>query len=288
MLAAFRPNVVNVHFATRAAYNFAVLRPLFGYRLVLSLHGSDVMLPTPEDAAYFPELLAVADGVTAVSRALGDAALRLAERETRQLRIIPNGIDTQFWSPGVRRAETGGPLRLISVGRLEPVKGFDVLIEALAELHRRGTAAHLTLIGSGSQEPALRALAVQLGLVEAVEFTGALPPEDVRERFRTADMFVLSSYSEGMPLALMEAMACGLLCVATQVGGVDEITGGFVPLVEAGNFTSLANAIEKNTTKRIQGNALSLAVVSRMADYSADRTNRSYLDFLNEVLKWGR
>ncbi len=118
--------------------------------------------------------------------------------------------------------ETSGPLRLLIVARLERIKGVDVLLHALALAQRAARGITLTVAGDGSQRSALQALARQLGLVD-VTFLGAVPPEQIGGLLRDAHVMVLSSRGEGLPVALVEAMAHGRATIATRVGGVGEI-----------------------------------------------------------------
>lgn len=142
------------------------------------------------------------------------------------VRSIPNGVP----DPGVRRRQRreDGPLVVGAVGRLDPMKGYDVLVRALAQVDRLA----LVLVGSGVEEAALRALAQTLGIADRVTFTGWLPcARDVLPWF---DVFAMPSRSEGLPLALLEAMLCELPCVATPVGSIGEAirhehTGLLVP-----------------------------------------------------------
>src|SRR5207245_1744861 len=109
----------------------------------------------------------------------------------------------------------------LAVGRLEEQKGLDVLIAAWALLPEPRPC--LWIAGDGSRRADLEAGARSLGLEGAVRFLGAMP--DARPLYDAADGFVLSSRQEGMPLALLEAMAAGLPVVATTVEGVSEATG---------------------------------------------------------------
>lgn len=285
LLARFRPQIVNFHFVTRAAHNFLVMRKLFGYRLVLSLHGSDILQPWSQDGAYLPSLLRGADAVTSVSGAVRDEAIRRGGMAAGLHQLIPNGIDTGFWSRDAGKQRRPGGLRLVTVGRLEPVKGYDVLLDAIDQLHRRGLVERLILIGSGSQDNALRHQARQLGIEDRIEFAGPLAPEAVRDHLRDADMFVLSSRSEGMPLALMEAMACGLPCVATRVGGVEEFSAGIVALVPPGQAHSLAAAIELLWANPDRVLEVGERGVRRIREYSIGKCNLTYQRLFNEIVR---
>ena len=124
-----------------------------------------------------------------------------------------------------RRRPGGGPLRLITVGSLAQLyKGTDVLIQAVALCVRTGINLTLTIVGDGQYRPMLEATANRLGLADHVVFAGALPgPSAVKACLDEADLFVLPSLTEGLPRALIEAMARGLPCIASEVGGIPEL-----------------------------------------------------------------
>ncbi len=138
-----------------------------------------------------------------------------------------------------------GPGRLLCVARLSAEKGHALLLSALSELQQRGHAFHCTLVGDGPLRPAIEAQIVKLGLSAQVSLTGSLAPEHVAEHYIASDIVVLASAIEGVPVALMEAMAHGRPVVATGVGGVRELVvheqTGFV--VRPGDAHALAAAL---------------------------------------------
>lgn len=155
---------------------------------------------------------------------------RLAPRATVEL--VYHGLDRRLFAPpasfGSRRdgADPADPVRLLSVGRLLPKKGFDVLLQALARLagHHR-----LTLVGYGPAEAELRALATRLGLDGRVRFAGQLDHPAVRDLYRASDLFVLAPRvapdgdRDGLPNVVVEALSQGLPVVTTRVAALAEI-----------------------------------------------------------------
>jgi glycosyltransferase involved in cell wall biosynthesis len=121
------------------------------------------------------------------------------------------------------RPRNGKPFRFVTVGRLSVEKGQRVLLAALKRARESGAELSLRCVGGGPLEEALRREAMALGLSPHVEFTGWLSPSQVSAHLADADAFVSSSFAEGIPLVLMEAMAAGLPCIATSVGGVAEL-----------------------------------------------------------------
>lgn len=166
--------------------------------------------------------------------------------------LVPGAVDADFWAPqdgGVRRNETTGVLRILTVGNLNPLKGADVLLEALATVQGPWelviVGAELTTFADYAAR--LRVQAERLGSSQRrIRFAGWQSAEDVRRLMAEADVFVLPSRSEACPLALLEAMACGCACVATDVGDVRAIidAGGGGIVISRESPAALAAALE--------------------------------------------
>lgn len=275
-LARFRPHVVNVHFLQPELVYFLWLRRLFRYRLVLSAHGSDVLLPWNGRALrrHVPK----ADAITAVTPALAEHIEQWPGVPHGGVEVIPNGVDREFWQA---TGESGAVDRrapiIVSIGRLHRVKGHDILLRALAAVRAQVPDAQLIVIGGGDQRHDLERLVSELDLQAAVTFTGELPPEGVRDRLARARVFVLPSRSEGMPLSLLEAMSAGVPVVASSVGGVaDLLTEGAGLLVPPDDPAALAGAITpllvddrhaRELSEEARHRALMFDVAAMAADY---------------------
>jgi len=158
-----------------------------------------------------------------------------------RFRIVPNTVDSSVFRPG---PDVDDGERLINVARHVEVKGLDVLLRAFAAVAAMTPEATLELVGDGPLTPSLRELAAELNIAERVEFSGPARPPEIAERLRSSDVFVLSSRSENMPLAVIEALCCGLPVAATDVGGVLEAVGqDDGALAPSGDPTALADAI---------------------------------------------
>jgi len=188
----------------------------------------------------------LADRVVCVSPKVADFVVEQIGVPRDKIVVIPNGVDlTDFCHlPEKHAARTALGLpadRLVlgTVSRLQPVKRLDMLLRALVWLGR----AHTVIVGYGPEEHRLKMLAEQLGLQERVHFVGH--QRDVRPWLAAMDVFVLSSDWEGMPNAVLEAMACGLPVVATSVGGTPDVVvdGGTGLLVPRRDPLSLAEAL---------------------------------------------
>jgi glycosyltransferase involved in cell wall biosynthesis len=135
---------------------------------------------------------------------------------------------------------------VLNVGRLAPVKGQALLIEAIAELQRRGVAAEAKIVGAGPEREALARKIEELG-VDGVELTGAVGQDRVRELYGWADVFCLPSFREGLPFVAIEALAMELPVVVTRIMGVPELVEDGVNglLVAPGRVDELADALER-------------------------------------------
>jgi glycosyltransferase involved in cell wall biosynthesis len=164
---------------------------------------------------------------------------------SERVRLIPYGVDTQRFRPRSANMDqlATGPRRCICTARLVPQKALDVLLRAWQEVVRDVPDASLQIVGGGPLREELLDLRHQLGLDASVEFVGET--DDVAGYLARSDLYVLSSRAEGLPNALLEAMATRLPCVATRVGGTGDVIhdGTTGLLVEAEDVDALAGAI---------------------------------------------
>jgi glycosyltransferase involved in cell wall biosynthesis len=184
-----------------------------------------------------------ASAVIATTEALRARARRL----NRNVELVPNGVDTERFAPPPGGRPRGTPARVLYVGRFSAEKNLDTLVTAAAELARR-RPLRLVLVGGGPLEAAVRAQARAAGL--DVEFPGVVPQERLPELYREADAFVLASFTEGHPKVLIEALASGVPCVASDCEGnrslvTDGVTGLlFDPRRAADLAESLARVLD--------------------------------------------
>ncbi|GAX37570.1 glycosyltransferase family 4 protein [Nodularia sp. NIES-3585] len=164
-----------------------------------------------------------------------------------RMHIIHCGIDPALFSV-VSHHESGK--RLLYVGRLAVVKGLPILLESLVTLKRSHPDIVLTVVGDGPDRQELQQMTDQLELSANVKFVGYQSQTEVRQYMQQTDVFVMSSFAEGVPVVLMEAMAAGVPVVATQIAGVSELVEDGVSgyLVPPGDPNCLANRIEKLLT----------------------------------------
>lgn len=175
---------------------------------------------------------------------VADFVVRAHGAPRERVHVIRNGIDTGVFHPGgdtgAPRPARGGPVRIGSVGRLIPVKGFDVLVEAARRL-APDLDAEYVVVGAGAEKEALERQAEGL----PISFPGGLhDPAAVADFLRTLDVFVLPSRSEGLPNVVLEAAACGLPVVATRAPGIEGAAADVV-LVDPDDVVGLAEALRR-------------------------------------------
>lgn len=158
--------------------------------------------------------------------------------------IVRCGLDPVSWEV-TRPTPPPGELRVLCTGRLVPEKGQHVLLSAVAACREQGRSVSLVLVGDGPDRASLQVLANQLDLGDCVRFTGAVGVDAVQEEMRSADVFCLPSFQEGVPVVLMEAMAAGLPVVTSRIAGIPELVedgvSGF--LLPPGDLTALTKAL---------------------------------------------
>ncbi|HEU4564083.1 MAG TPA: glycosyltransferase [Gemmatimonadaceae bacterium] len=202
-------------------------------RLIHTEHGRE--RPDPWTARMIDGLAARrTDVVVAVSEVLARQLADTVVRGAARIHVVRNGVDTELHRPrpdsGAIRTELGiaadRPI-LGSIGRLEPIKGYDVMIEAFARLLADwpddAPRPALLLAGEGSERPALERRAAELGLAGDVRFLGWR--DDVADLHSAFALFTMSSRSEGTSVSLLEAMSAGLCPVVTDVGGNAAVLG---------------------------------------------------------------
>ncbi len=255
---------------------------------VVLLRGGDVPGFRPYDFRMYHQLIGPIlrrvwrQAAAVVANSEGLRALAQRFDPTVSIRVIPNGVDPQRFAPPKKR--TWDPPRLLFVGRVVYQKGLDVLLEALAGLSTP-QHWHLTLVGDGPYRPTLEALAAGRGLRERVTFAGWQPPERIPTFYREANLFVFPSRDEGMPNAVLEAMASGLPIVATRIAGNEElVTPEVGVLVPKDDPAALREALLRLLPDSASRQRLGAAARQRVRQhFTWEATARQYLALFHEV-----
>lgn len=187
--------------------------------------------------------IAHAQFVACISRFSRNQAMVASDpRHWHKLRIVRCGLDPSRYEAR-ERSDRGQ--HILFVGRLVPVKGVSLLLDAFARVAQIHVDARLTIIGDGVERANLEGRCRGLGISSRVDFKGYLNQQEVAEQLRNADLFVLPSYAEGLPVVLMEAMATGVPVIATRIAGIPELVQDGVTgrLVNAGDLERLVQSI---------------------------------------------
>lgn len=249
-LRRIAPDVVHTHSGVWYKVSLAARRADVP-RLLHTEHGRHV--PDPWSTRLIDGLAAHrTDVVVAVSAPLREQLARTVVRNGTPITVVPNGVDTELHQPraddGALRHELGvaadAPV-IGSIGRLEAIKGYDVMIRAFAELRAgwgEGAAPVLVVGGEGSERARLERLIAESGLAGSVHLLGWR--DDIAALHGGFTLFSMSSHSEGTSVSLLEAMSAGLCPVVTDVGGNAEVLGHALRhrLVPAADPTALARA----------------------------------------------
>jgi glycosyltransferase involved in cell wall biosynthesis len=245
---------LHVHFGNAAASVGVLAKTLSGCGLSLTIHGPDEF----DDVfgQQLPAKVAAADRVVCISQFARSQLMRLcAPVQWPKLAVCRLGVDTRRYAP--RASATARPplprrrLRLLCVGRLAPAKGQQLLLQACARLQGEGLDFELRLVGDGPDRAPLEHALQALGLSGRVSLLGARNQSEVREELALADLFVLPSLAEGIPVVLMEAMAFGLPTLSTTVNGIPELIrdGETGLLVSPGDVSALCAALRRLLTE---------------------------------------
>lgn len=223
-------------------------------------------------------------GCVAVSTAVAEHLASL-NAPADAVRVAPNGVDHQrFHTHGRDQVGEAGPLRAVFVGRLIANKGPSVAIDAVAEAHRAGREVTLTVLGDGPLRASLLRRAAKRGIAEHVRFVGHV--DDVATWLRSADVLLRPSLTEGLPLAVLEAMACGLPVICSTVAGNTEVVTHGVnglhaaPRDVAGTAAGLVSLADDRP--RLQ--RLAAAAVRVAADHTWDHSAAIHLSALTAAI----
>lgn len=242
---------INTSLNTRAYWRdlaYLIVAKLLRARVVYQVHGGDL----PQDffkgrralTAFLRWTLSLPDLIAVLASTELEAYRRFVPRQ--EVIALPNGIDCRPFAhiPTVV-TRPDDPLRLIYIGRIAREKGLYEALQAMRLALELGVDARLTVAGAGPEEPRLRRYAAALGIAQRTTFVGPVFGADKANLLAGADVMLLPSHAEGLPYALLEAMAAGVPVLATPVGAIPDVvssgTHGYLVPVRDGK--SLAEAL---------------------------------------------
>ncbi len=286
-LIAFRPVAVHLHTCSGFSFFHTAILAWIARRLhvkvVLHIHGAAFDQFFAKSGAIARRMirrtLAKADAVVALSREWRERIAAMSPNA--KITVIENAVEVQ---PLVERPQKDGPCRFLLLASMDEWKGIDDLLDASALVKDSGAMFELVLAGpegSAGDARTLQKKIEQRGLANYVRYVGPVPPESKTNWYEWADVYVQPSRHEGMPMAVLEAMAAGLPVIATRVGALPEVVNDRASglLVDAQTPPALATAMQQlakdSATRRHYGRAGHEIVAKR---FGVDR-------FRNDLLK---
>jgi len=236
---------LHIHFCGPVATVGMIASAAWGFSYSLTVHGPDEFFDV--EKFYLRQKVEQAKFILCISDFCRSQLMRIAAPEHwDKMHVVRLGVDPAVFFPMREQPEAEQrTLEILCVGRLVPAKGQLILLQACARLYTQGCSLRVRLVGAGPDREHLEAFAKQKGI--AVVFEGAKSHDETRQLLGRADIFALASFAEGVPVALMEAMAMEVPCVSTRVAGIPELIRDGLDglLVPASSVEALAAALER-------------------------------------------
>ncbi|EMG37779.1 glycosyltransferase [Desulfocurvibacter africanus PCS] len=234
--------IVHSHDSKADAYALLLKRLLPNLRIVSTVHGFIALSPKSKLYCWLDKrFLRFFDRIFVVSPAMREL---FPEPFRARLEVLSNGLDTEYWKAAPRALrKLDGTTQVGFVGRISPEKGWREFVDVARKVSASGSEFRFRVAGDGPQLGEMRALTDSLGLSQRFEFLGAV--EDMRAFYKSIDLLLAPSWTEGLPMAQMEACAMGLPVVVTDVGGVSGLVehGQSGLLARAGDVETLAKHV---------------------------------------------
>lgn len=280
-MQAERVQHLHAHFATHPALAALIVHRLTGIPFSFTVHGTDLH----RDQRMLAEKISAADFAVTVSdfnrRFIGE---RCGDHFDNKVEVIHCGVDTEYFHPRTE-SRRPGPFRIVCVASFEEVKGHRYLVEACAQLRALGKEFECFLIGSGPLQKQVEEQIKAAHLEGHVHILGPRSRSDVRQMLWDADAAVLASVPtssgqrEGIPVALMEAMACGLPVVSSNMSGIPELVESGVSgvLVPPGDARAIAQVLKRLISDKNCASELGTAARRKILEEFDLRTNAAKL-----------
>lgn len=280
---------VHAHWATHPALAALVIKDLTGVTFSFTIHAQDLYV----NRSMLDQKIAEAEFVVTISE-YNKRLLQSLYGGTAgdKVRVVRSGVDTDLFDRRALPRPDPHLFRVICVAALEDYKGHEYLLEACRKLVELGVPLRCTLVGQGADRSKLEGTVSRLGLEDVVNMVGALPSDKVRQLLGTSDLFVLASVSmpnglqEGLPVALIEALAMQVPVVATEISGIPELvddhTGILVPERDSTVLAEAMHALYLSpSTRKEMGRAGRRKVLE---DYNLSRNVANLYQLLTQSL----
>jgi glycosyltransferase involved in cell wall biosynthesis len=235
---------LHIHFCGPVATVGMLVSMAWGFSYSLTVHGPDEFYDV--EKFYLRLKVEQAKFILCISDFCRSQLMRIvAPEHWEKMHVVRLGIDPDVFVPRRKQDALKSPLEVLCVGRLVPSKGQLILLRACSLLHAEGISLQVRLVGDGPDREHLEAFASQMKI--NVIFEGAKSHDQTRKLLGQADIFALASFAEGVPVALMEAMAMEIPCVSTTIAGIPELIRDGLDglLVPASSVEALASALRR-------------------------------------------
>ena len=189
-----------------------------------------------------------------------------------QVPVVHNPVDLARFAEA--SGTTDDTFRFITVGRFSPEKNQQMMYRAFAGFLQKGYDARLVMLGKGEEEANLKSLAEELGIADRIDYAGYV--NHVEHYLKNADVFLLSSHYEALPLAVLEAMAAGLPVISTDVGGIRDIVTDNGLLISADDVNAMTQAMERLYLEPATRHRMADAAVRNVQAYDVSNTATGY------------
>lgn len=265
----------------------AVAGRLYGKPVVLTLRGTDVEKACRSKIFRWQlqAALAGSDFTVCVSESMMRRVVGLFPHQTGKIGYCHNGVNDSFFIASRVASRSDSPLRVLAVGALIPVKGFEVLLRALKSLPPH-MLIHTTIVGEGPERSNLQARITEYGLESMVVLQGQVAHQDMPALMADFDLFVMSSHAEGRPNVVVEAVASGLPVISSDLPGVSGLVeaGDNGWLYPIGDARALAEVLVEAMSVRSKLPDMGQRGRERIRLYSSWSTTARYYDHLFETI----
>jgi colanic acid/amylovoran biosynthesis glycosyltransferase len=270
-------NHLHIHFGGPVATVGMLTSTAWQFSYSLMIHGPEEFYDVEQ--SYLKRKLERARFVFCISDFCRSQVMKVSDpRHWSKLHVVRLGVDPQVFAPAPP-ADHHSSLEIICVGRLVPAKGHLILLGAFSDLVRQGHDVRLRLVGDGSERSRIESFVNREQLDAFVTLEGPLNHQLTRQKLARADIFVLASFAEGLPIALMEAMAMAIPCISTNVAGIPELIrdGREGLLVPASSKEALCAALARLISDADFRRILGQAARQRVQEFYDLRKNVSVL-----------
>ena len=291
IVESFKPDYIDAHYAYPDGYAAMLHAKFNNIPFTLTLRGSDLYLVTKDiwRRNLIAKVLKEAMAVIALSEDLKQMAVDLGASPNK-ISVISNGVDQSLFKPfdvsSLREQYNISPdsFVLLGVGRLVPLKRFDLLVAIIASLKKRmKKPIHGIIVGSGPEEARLRKLSYEYGLENDITFVGQQFPGELPRWYNLANILMVLSTHEGSPNAPLEALSCGTPVIATAVGNLpDIIDNGSGLILRDLNSDNIANAVALFWKKNVYDRSKIRLAVS---DFTWEAVSDKQVSFIKKMIK---